>query len=54
MKILIALDDSAHSARAVRFVLRMRWPAGSRVIVANVLAPVILPAEVESTRPPRC
>ncbi|MCC6348283.1 MAG: universal stress protein [Candidatus Eisenbacteria bacterium] len=46
MKILIALDDSAHSARAVRFVLRMRWPAGSRVIVANVLAPVILPAEV--------
>lgn len=44
MKILIAVDESPHSARAVRFVARMRWPAGSRVIVANVLVPALTPA----------
>lgn len=53
MKILIAVDDSPHSARAVRFVARMRWPAGSRVIVANVLVPALTPpsAGVESGVP---
>lgn len=40
MKILIALDASAHSDRALDFVTRMRWPAGSRVIVLSVLQPV--------------
>ena len=40
MKILIALDASAHSERALEFVTRMRWPAGSRVIVLSVLQPV--------------
>ena len=39
MKVLIAADDSAHSERAVRFVSRIRWPAGSRVIVATVMPP---------------
>jgi len=43
MKILIAVDDSPHSERAVRFVARMRWPAGSRVIVVNVMTPVLTP-----------
>jgi nucleotide-binding universal stress UspA family protein len=43
MKILIAVDQSPHSERAVRFVTRMRWPAGSRVIVANAIVPVISP-----------
>lgn len=43
MKILIAVDDSPHSARAVRFVSRMRWPAGSRVVVANVVTPALTP-----------
>lgn len=53
MKILIAVDESPHSARAVRFVARMRWPAGSRVIVANVLTPALTPpsAGVESGVP---
>jgi len=37
VKILIALDDSAHSERAVQFVTGMRWPAGSRVIVVTVM-----------------
>lgn len=37
MKILIALDDSQHSRRAVDFLTRMRWPAGSRMIVVSVL-----------------
>ena len=43
MRILVAVDESAHSERAVKFVARMRWPAGSRVIVATVLAPVLTP-----------
>lgn len=37
MKILIAVDDSPQAYRAARFVARMRWPAGSRVIVATVV-----------------
>ncbi len=36
MKILLAVNDSTHSERAVRFVTGMRWPAGSRVIVATL------------------
>ena len=40
MKILIALDASPHSEQALEFVTRMRWPAGSRVIVLSVLQPV--------------
>ena len=43
MKILIALDDSPHSDRALEFVTRMRWPAGSRVIVLAALQPVAAP-----------
>ena len=41
MKILIALDDSAHSEQALDFITRMRWPAGSRVIVVTVMQPVV-------------
>ncbi len=37
MKILIAVDDSPQAGRAARFVAGMRWPAGSRVIVAAVV-----------------
>lgn len=44
MKILVAVDDSPHSDRAVQFVARMRWPAGSRVIVATVTLPDVAPA----------
>jgi len=40
MKILIAVDDSPHSERAVDFVTRIRWPAGSRMIVLTVVQPV--------------
>jgi len=39
MKIVVAVDDSPHSDRAVEFVSRMRWPGGSRIIVASVLSP---------------
>lgn len=39
VKILLAVDDSPHSGRAVDFVVRMRWPAGSRVIVLSVVHP---------------
>ena len=49
MKILIALDDSPHSERALEFVTRMRWPAGSRVIVLTTLQPVDTgPAPIEA------
>jgi nucleotide-binding universal stress UspA family protein len=44
MRILIAVDQSPHSKRAVRFVSRMRWPAGSRVIVASVMSPPLTPS----------
>ena len=40
MKILIALDASPHSEHALQFVSRMRWPAGSRVIVVSALQPM--------------
>ena len=40
MKILIAVDDSVHSQRAVDFVTHMRWPAGSRMLVVSMLEPV--------------
>ena len=43
MRILIGVDQSPHSERAVRFVTRMRWPAGSRVIVAGVMTPPLSP-----------
>jgi len=46
MRILVAVDDSPHSARAVRFVSRMRWPAGSRVVVANVVTPALTPPRI--------
>ena len=46
MKILIALDASPHSAHALQFVSRMRWPAGSRVIVVSALQPLIAAAAV--------
>ena len=39
MRILIALDDSAQSQRALNFVTRVRWPAGSRFIVLSVVQP---------------
>lgn len=42
MKIMVAVDDSRHSEQAVEFVTRMRWPAGSRVIVATVV-PLVPP-----------
>jgi len=41
MKILLALDSSVHSERALEFITRVRWPAGSRVIVVSVLQPLI-------------
>ena len=44
MKILIAVDASSHSERAMEFVTRMRWPAGSRVIVVSAVQSAPAPA----------
>jgi len=41
MKILIALDASEHSKHALTFISRMRWPAGSRVIVVSAFQPMV-------------
>ena len=41
MKILIAIDDSVHSRRAVEFVARIRWPAGSRMLVVSMLESLV-------------
>ena len=46
MRILIALDASPHSERALEFVRRMRWPAGSRVVVVSVMEPVAAVATI--------
>lgn len=43
MKILIAVDASTHSEQALEFVSRMRWPAGSRMIVLSVMQPLRSP-----------
>jgi nucleotide-binding universal stress UspA family protein len=40
MKILVALDESQHSERALEFVTRMRWPAGSTIVVLCVAQPI--------------
>jgi len=39
MRILLAVDDSPHSQRAVDFAAQMRWPAGSRILVVSVMSP---------------
>jgi nucleotide-binding universal stress UspA family protein len=36
MKIMIAVDGSSSSEPVVEFVARMRWPAGSRVLVVSI------------------
>jgi nucleotide-binding universal stress UspA family protein len=40
VKILVGIDESRHSERAVEFVGRLRWPAGSRVLVVGALRPL--------------
>lgn len=37
MKILVGLDDSTFSKQAIEYVSRVRWPAGSRILVISVL-----------------
>jgi len=51
MKILVALDESPHSERALEFVTRMRWPAGSTIVVLCVAQPV--PAGLMPTYEPQ-
>ena len=41
MRVLIAVDDSVHSRRAVQFVSHMRWPAGSSMMVVNVMPALV-------------
>ena len=41
MKILIGVDDSAHSQAALEYVKAMRWPAGSKFVVFAVSAPAV-------------
>ena len=43
MKIVIAVDDSPHSERALHFVCRLAWPAGSRVLVVSAWQPLLDP-----------
>ena len=43
MRILLAVDDSPHSRRAVEFAAQMRWPAGSRILVVSVMPPPLAP-----------
>jgi nucleotide-binding universal stress UspA family protein len=42
MKILIGIDGSDCSRAAVEFVRRLTWPAGTRVLVASAVQPMVL------------
>ncbi len=57
MKILLGIDDSAHSRAAIEFVRKTAWPTDTEVVVLSVVQPVtavyseiyvpaILPAEI--------
>ncbi len=41
MKILIGVDDSAHSKAALEYVKSIQWPAGTKVIVFAASVPAI-------------
>ena len=40
MKILIGMDDAQCSQRALEFVAKMRWPAGSTFLVVSAQRPI--------------
>lgn len=44
MKVLLAVDGSAHSEEAAREVARRPWPAGTEVRVVSVVEPLYAPA----------
>jgi nucleotide-binding universal stress UspA family protein len=50
MRILLALDDSPHSRRALERVREMQWPAGTTVSVVSAVrvAPVLAYAEFQT------
>jgi nucleotide-binding universal stress UspA family protein len=41
MKIMIGVDDSAHSKAALEYVKSMKWPAGSRFAVLSAARPQV-------------
>ncbi len=41
MKILIGVDDSAHSKAALEYVKNMKWPAKTKVVVLAASTPAI-------------
>lgn len=52
MRILIGVDDSAHSNAAVEYVKHAKWPEGTKVFVLSaVRAPVMVNAEVYAPGP---
>ena len=52
MRILIGVDDSAHSNSAVEYVKQAKWPEGTKMFVLSaVRAPVMVNAEVYAPGP---
>ena len=52
MRILIGVDDSAHSNSAVEYVKQAKWPEGTKMFVLSaVRAPVMVSAEVYAPGP---
>lgn len=41
MKILIGIDDSKHSQKALDYVKGMKWPAGTQVVVVSAVREVV-------------
>ena len=42
VKILIGVDDSAHSKAALEYVKKMQWPAGTKVVALSAAASPVL------------
>ena len=48
MKILIGVDDSAHSKAALEYVKAMKWPSGTKFVVFAAAAPVFAYSMVDA------
>jgi hypothetical protein len=43
MRILLALDDSEHSERAIRMIRSRPWPSGSRIRLVSAVSRALPP-----------
>lgn len=41
MKVVIGVDDSKHSQKAVQYLKQMKWPDGTRVVVVSAVRELV-------------